>query len=267
MTARLRLILVALILVPITLALIPVQFIAIKMIPKLARRLPVAWHRLMTRLIGIRVIVKGQIPKIRPVMIVSNHVSWMDIPVLGSVMDLCFIAKTEVGEMPVASLLAKLQRSVFVTREDRRGSGEQAKQITGRMLAGDVMVLFAEGTTGDGHRVHAFKSSLFGAAQYAVLEGDGRTVYIQPVAIAYTRLYGMPLGRYHQAEAAWPGNLALLSHARNFLLKGAYDVEVSFGEPIAFERDTKRRKIAADTRKSVRALFNRSMRQRGAELL
>lgn len=263
MIARLRLVLILLLLIPFTLLAIPAQFVILRFLPHRAGLLPLLWHRLAIKLIGVRVRVIGEIPKTRPMMIVANHVSWFDIPVLGSVMEVCFIAKREVDAMPVANLLARLQRSVFVAREDRRGSKDQASEITNRILGRDVMVLFAEGTTGDGHRVKEFKSSLFGAAQFAVAQGEEHAVSIQPVSIAYTRLFGMPLGRYHQAQAAWPGGLELLPHARNFLLKGAYDVEVSFGAPIIFDENSKRREIARLSRETVRTLFNRSMRQPG----
>ena len=263
MIARLRLVLVLLVLAAFTLVAIPLQLAVVWLLPHRAGVLPLIWHRLAIKLIGVRVSVVGELPKTRPVLIVANHVSWFDIPVLGSVMELCFIAKREVGTMPVANLLARLQRSVFVSREDRRGSRDQANEITDRILARDVMVLFAEGTTGDGHRVGEFKSSLFGAAQFAVTKGSEHAVSIQPVSIAYTRLFGLPLGRRHQAEAAWPGVLELLPHARNFLLKGAYDVEVSFGSPIVFSENSRRQEIARQSRETVRKLFVHSMRQRG----
>lgn len=262
MIDRLRLFLALVIIVPVTLIAAPAQYLAVRWFPTRSHLVPMAWHRMVLRLIGMRVVVKGNPELQRPLLMVANHISWIDIPVLGGTTPLSFIAKREVNEMPVANLLARLQRTVFVTREDRRGSVEQARAIAGRMAGGDAMVLFAEGTTGDGHRVQPFKSSLFGAAQFATQEEQTATVWIQPVAIAYTRLHGMPLGRYHQSEAAWPGDVPMASHALNLLTKGAYDVEVTFGKPVAYNAQSKRRDIATRTRNEVRRMFTASMRQR-----
>ena len=131
--------------------------------------------------------------------------SWKDILVLGSVADVVFIAKSEVRGWPVLGWLARLQRSVFVEREARRKTGAQAGEVSRRMLDGEVVVLFAEGTTSDGNRVLPFNSSLFGAATAALPFAPEGKVHIQPVSIAYTALHGMAMGRYHRPVAGWPG--------------------------------------------------------------
>ncbi len=261
MIAYLRLYAVFILLVPITVLLMPVQYVAVIFRWPLAGIIPVYWHRLVVRLIGLRVSVHGEIRRDRPLLIVSNHVSWADIPVLASITELCFIAKSEVDEMPAANLLARLQRSVYVTRDDRRGVERQAREITERLLDGDTMVLFAEGTTGDGNRVGGFKSSLFAAAHFALMEGQTDRVLVQPVSIAYTRLHGIPMGRLHRSQAAWPGTLTLGPHAKNMILKGAWDVDVSVGEPIQFDRTTNRREVASRSHQVIREMFTRSLRR------
>jgi hypothetical protein len=82
------------------------------------------------------------------------------------------------------------------------------------------------------------------------------------VALAYTRLNGLPLGRYHQTRAAWPGDIPLGPHLMTFIASGAYDVEVVFGEPGDFALDTPRKKIADITRRRVRAAFASAIRMR-----
>ena len=106
------------------------------------------------------------------------------------------------------------------------------------------MVLFAEGSTGDGNMVLPFKSTLFGAASMAIAEGAAEQVFIQPVAIVYTRLHGVPLGRRHRPLAAWIGNEDLMPHVKVLLAEGALDVEVHFGEPIAFSKGSNRKETA-----------------------
>ena len=124
------------------------------------------------------------------------------------------------------------------------------------------MVLFAEGTTGDGHRVGPFKSALFGAVHAALQQAHLKSVTIQPVAIAYTKFYGLPLGRLHQARASWPGDVALGPHLIAFILAGAYDVDVVFGAPMTFTEETSRKQISARTHEQVRTAFTQAMRMR-----
>ena len=260
MAANIRLIVVIAVLLPATLAMAVVQIFLIFAFPAKSRRLPLIWHRLALRLIGVRVHVHGRMDNHRPLMLISNHLSWSDIMVLGSVGELCFIAKDEVKSWPGINWLARLQRTVFVNRERKRDAGIQADTIAERLVQGDVMVLFAEGTTGNGHRLLPFKSALFAAPQMALQQAGLEKVSVQPVAIAYNTLHGMPLGRYHQPLAAWPGDVGLTPHLLSFLRLGAFDVDVAFGEAIAFTAGTKRKEIATRAFGETRVLFARMRR-------
>lgn len=246
----------------VTLLLAPAQMLAIRFLPSRAARLPWLWHRLATRLIGMRVQVRGEPSPARPLLLVANHVSWSDILVLGSIMPLSFVAKSEVAGWPAIGWLAKLQRTVYVERARRQESGRQARDIASRLAAGEAIVLFAEGTTGSGHRVMPFKSALLGAVRAA----DAGAVQVQPVAIAYTRLHGLPLGRYHQARAAWPGTTGLPAHLASFLRDGAYDVEVIFGDAEPSDATADRKAVAAKMHGAVRAAHSAAMRMRDARL-
>ena len=115
----------------------------------------------------------------------------MDISVVGSLIDGCFVAKAEIAGWPIFGFLTKLQRSVFVDRRPSR-SVTQRDEIQHRLEAGDSMILFAEGTSSDGNRVLPFKSSLFAVAQRRV---NGRPIMVQPVSVAFSHLDGMPMGR------------------------------------------------------------------------
>ena len=267
MIARIRLYCVIFILAIVTLVLIPIQMVAVKLDLQLARKLPMLWHKIATKLVGLNIRVTGDIPTARPLMIVSNHVSWMDIPVLGSVMELSFIAKSQVNEMTGANFLSRLQRTIYVVREDKRKAGQQAQEITQRMLDGDAVVLFGEGTTHDGNRIGTFKSALLGAAQFALKDDDVDSVLIQPVSIAYTRLHGMPMGRYTRAKAAWYGDMRLGSHAMNIMLQSAWDVEVIFGEPIVFDENSNRRHITKEIQSQVRNNFLTTLHERQNDIV
>jgi len=226
------------------------------------RFLPRLWHRLTLRVLGIRVHLKGAPSRERPLLIASNHVSWTDILVLGSISDVHFIAKAEVRDWPVMGAFARLQRSVFVERERKRSTPEQAREIAGRLANGDPMVLFAEGTTGDGSRVLPFKSTLFGAARLALEGKEESRVLVQPVAIAYLRRNGLPLDRRERGEIAWIGDMDFVPHLMMLLRQGAIDVEVRFGEPLPFSAGADRKSVARAAEAQVRRMLVTSLRQR-----
>ena len=250
-----RLILVLVCVVLLSVILAPLQFAIIKLLPSHSGKIPVFWHRLFLRLIGVRVYLHGQPSRDLPVMIVANHISWSDILILGSIGEFCFIAKHEVDTLPLINFLSRLQRTVFVNRERSRDAGVQADTIAKRLVSGDVMVLFAEGTTGNGNKLLPFKSSLFGAPKLALERGDLDVVHIQPCAIAYNNLHGMPLGRYHQSHAAWPGDIPLGPHLLNFIRQGAFDVDVRFGEAIAMTPSSNRKNVASSAYQAIRKDF------------
>jgi lyso-ornithine lipid O-acyltransferase len=217
------------------------------------------WHGLILRALGMRVHVKGTLSDKRPLLVASNHISWTDIMVLGSMVDVKFIARADMEGWPLIGMLSKLQRTVFIERERKRSSGDQASEIASRMAKGDAMVLFAEGSTGDGNMILPFKSTLFGAASMAISEGAAEQVFIQPVAIAYTRLHGVPLGRRHRPLAAWIGDEDLMPHLRVLLAEGALDVEVHFGEPIAFSKGSNRKETSKLMESQVRGMMQAAL--------
>jgi 1-acyl-sn-glycerol-3-phosphate acyltransferase len=225
------------------------------------RRVPHAWHRMVVRLLGFRVRVTGEIATQRPLLIAANHISWTDIMVLGSLARLNFIAKSELAGWPIIGTFARMQRTVFVEREARRKSGEQAGEIAGRLADGDPMVLFAEGSTSDGNLIRPFKTTLFAAASMALEAGGDRAIAIQPVAIAYTRLHGMPMGRLHRRHAAWIGDRVLLPHIKELLSEGAIDLEVHFGEPVEFRAGSNRKEVAREVEHRVRDMMAAALRR------
>lgn len=253
----------ALLLVAIaTLLMMPFQLLALKTGLFSPGMIPRIWHRMALKALGLRVHVRGKIARRRPLLIASNHISWTDIMVLGSLAEVAFIAKSDVSGWPVFGTLARLQRSVFVERDRKGKSGHQAGEVAGRLAGNDAIVLFAEGSTGDGNHLLPFKSTLFGAARVALGEGKAETVYIQPVAIAYTRLHGMPMGRQHRVVASWIGDADLVPHLLVLLREGAMDVEIKFGQPLEFRAGSDRKQIARRVEKEVRAMMIEALRTR-----
>lgn len=259
MIAAIRIAVVTFAFVVLTLALMPPQYLFIRAGWFLQKKLPLFFHKVVCRLLGLKVHVYGKLAGDRPLLLVANHTSWLDIMVLSSVGEVSFIAKSEVRKWPLFGTFAVLQRSVFVERDRRGRTGEQASEIARRLTEGDIMVLFAEGTTGDGNKVLPFKTSLFGAAQMAVRESGVEKVMVQPVAVAYTRVQGLPMGRYHRPIASWPGDVDLVPHLKGVLKKGAFDVEVHFGEPVPFTAGGDRKQLAKQTEADVRRMLGRAL--------
>lgn len=252
----------------LTLALLPFQTVAVLRGWPLARRLPSFYHRLVCAVLGVRITVVGRPAAARPLLIVSNHVSWLDIPVVTALVPAVFVAKREVAAWPVFGVLARLQRSIFVDRDRRHRTGDATAEIGRRLVGGDAVLLFAEGTTSDGGRVLAFRSALIGAAREAVAaapvrDGSGAEVVIQPLSIAYTGVAGLPLGRTNRAAVAWYGSTPLLPHLWQLVARGAVDVTVSWGAPIRYGPGSDRKAAARLLEARVRAMTVAPARGRG----
>jgi 1-acyl-sn-glycerol-3-phosphate acyltransferase len=223
-----------------TFVLMPVQSLAIRRKWPIAAKLPWYWQRIACAIVGIRVRVDGA-PATTPLLIAANHISWLDISVLGSVLPVSFVAKAEVAGWPVIGTLARPQRTVFIDRTRRSQTASATEAIAERVGRGDVIVLFAEGTTGDGNRVLPFRSALLGAARAA--SGSG-LITVQPVAITYTAIHGVPIGRVDRPMIAWYGDMELPGHFLKLVTTGGLDAVVSFGEPIAFGPGEDRKQVA-----------------------
>lgn len=248
--ASVRLALVALML----LIGIPAQWLALKLGSAWAKRVPILFHRLLLRVIGVRVTVKGTPSPQRPLLVVSNHTSWLDISIIGSLMPLSFIAKSEIAGWPVFGLMAKLQRSIFVDRNRRSATKDVTDSIAERLINGDPLVLFGEGTTNDGNHLLPFRSALLGAARDAIAHGDpAAAVMVQPLALVYCRRDGLPCGRADRPDLAWYGDMDLAPHLWAMLRHAVIDVVIVWGEPERVERKTDRKALAARLESAVRA--------------
>jgi 1-acyl-sn-glycerol-3-phosphate acyltransferase len=223
-----------------TASLMPVQVIGLALRRQWTSKLPVFYHRWCCRILGFRIRVLGTPTAERPVLFAANHISYTDITILGSVIPASFIAKAEVANWPFFGWLAKLQRSVFVDRRVR-STASQRDAISDRLAAGDALILFPEGTSGDGNRVLPFKSALFSSAQ---LGKECPAVIVQPVSLAYTRLDGIPIGRLYRPYFAWYGAVDLAPHIWSMVGLGTVEVVVEFHPP-TFLSDCGSRKALA----------------------
>jgi lyso-ornithine lipid O-acyltransferase len=166
------------------------------------------------RLIGIKVRVIGapaQRQSGRSVMYVSNHSSWVDIPVIGGVLPGCFVAKGDIANWPVISTIARLGRTVFVSRT-RATTGKERDTMRSVLQGGDNLILFPEGTSSDGSRVLPFRTTFFALAEARAWEDRADLPIIQPVSVVYDRLGGLPAGRASRPIFAWYGDMDIASH-------------------------------------------------------
>ena len=255
MLGNIRIFLILLGLIVFLIFLLPLQLIALIALrfglPKPAGYLPMMFHRTVLKLVGIRLTVNGELPKHRPLLLVSNHVSWLDIVILGAMTPLSFVAKSEMLSWPVFGKLAQFQRTVFIQREQRRQSATQANAIAERMAAEEIMVLFPEGTTTDGNTLFPFKTPLFEAARFALVASPVEEALVQPVTIDYSHIHGLPIGRAERPHVAWPGDLSLGESLIPILRVGALDVTVHLGDPLVFTEHSKRKIVSAEASKAI----------------
>jgi len=240
------------------LVLVPIQAVAHALKLPLRLQVPMLFHRIVLIAVGAKVTVRGEPTEHRPVLYVPNHVSWLDIMVLGSLGPMSFVAKSEVANWPVFGYFAKLQRSIFVDRERRHATPQTADEMIERMREGEPVVLFAEGTSSDGNRILRFRPALIGAAEN-LARATGENVWIQPIALAYRRLNGLPAGRQHRPRISWVGDLAMLPHVWSLLKDGAVDVDVIFGNPVSFDPSADRKAIASYLEARVRDLHSAAL--------
>lgn len=238
----------------VTFAIMPFQAILLAVSPKSANRFPRIYHGWSTKLLGLNIVSRGERSTAQPTLFVSNHTSYLDIEVLASLVDVSFIAKSEMMNWPFIGWLAKLQRSVFIDRK-RTNVGEHKSEVAKRLAAGDNLVLFAEGTTSDGNRLLPFKSPLFAVAAEASPE---RPLTIQPVSIMATELDGMPLGRWMRSLYSWYGDMPLLPHAWAALKTGRLTIMVEFHAPFTAEGLT-RKQLAARCQAEIQAGVTRAI--------
>lgn len=223
----------------LTLPLMPVQAVLVACNSPLAARLPVFYHGLCCRILGFRVKRYGT-PAPRPTLFVANHTSYLDIEILGGLIEGSFVAKAEVARWPLFGRLAKLQRTVFIDRRSRR-TAQHRDAIRERLDAGDSLILFPEGTSSNGQRVLPFKSALFSAADYV---RNGVPLTVQPVTVSYLRLDGMPLGRFYRPFFAWYGAMDLAPHLWTMLRLGTVTVTVAFHAPVTLTAFGSRKALA-----------------------
>ena len=214
----------------------------------------IAYSRMVCAMLAVRIHNEGEPPHGRPVLILANHVSWLDILVLTATAPVIFVAKSEVAAWPLIGRVARARGTVFVERQRRRQTAAANAEIARFLGEGQSIVLFAEGTSSDGNRVLPFRSALVGALKDALQQaGVDAGIAVQPLSIAYTRVQGLPMGRYNRPLVAWYGERELVPHVNAFIRCGAVDVTLSWGEPVPYD-GAHRKQVVATLEQAVRSM-------------
>ncbi|WP_420381918.1 lysophospholipid acyltransferase family protein [Novosphingobium sp.] len=199
---------------------------------------PKLFLRLACRLCGARLRVHG-VPLKRDVFFIANHLSWLDIPALGGASGTAFVAKSELASAPVVGWLARINRTVFVSREDRMGVADQINRLREALADNWSITVFPEGTTTDGKSLLPFKTSML-----RVLEPPPAGVMVQPVVLDY----GQDIGEW----IGWIGTESGVSNAKRILSRrGSFPLEVFYLDPFDPRDYPGRKAIAAEARSRI----------------
>ena len=175
------------------------------------------WSQLACRVVGIRVTTRGTMP--RSGLLVSNHLTYLDIIVLSSIWPCVFVAKRDIATWPLFGWLARASGTIFVDREHRLSSPAVVNSVRDAIAKGSVVVLFPEGTSSDGSTVLPFKSALLeSAAQLRC-----------PVAAASVE-YALDSGSVEDEVCYWR-DMTFGPHLLNLFFKREIRANYSFSAP------------------------------------
>jgi 1-acyl-sn-glycerol-3-phosphate acyltransferase len=199
------------------------------------------WPRIFlgwaARIAGARVERVG-VPLRRDVFYISNHLSWIDILAIAGASGSAFVSKAELRQAPIVGWLSTLNRTVFVSREDRMGVAEQINQLRAALEENWSVTVFPEGTTTDGQSLLPFKTPML-----RVLEPPPPGVLVQPVLLDYGAV---------AEEIGWIGFESGVDNAKRLLSrKGNFKLRVCFLEPFFPEEFPGRKAIAAESRRRI----------------
>jgi 1-acyl-sn-glycerol-3-phosphate acyltransferase len=205
-----------------------------------------AWAGQMLRILGVPLRVEGCPPAEGPLLLVSNHLSWLDILVLHAARHCRFVSKSDVKHWPLIGPLATGAGTLYIEREKRRDAMRVVHHMAESLRAGDIVAVFPEGTTGDGEGLLPFHGNLIQAA----ISAD---VPVQPVALRF-------VDRRTGQDSPGPlylGDDTLLGSLWRTLAGPPFEAHVRFGEPEGAQgRD--RRAWAHDLREVIAALRERA---------
>lgn len=214
------------------------------------RSIQILWCRIVCRLAGLRVRAVGTPHTPGPVLYVSNHISYLDIPVLSRRVDAAYVAKSEVAGWPLFGLIARLTGTIFVSRRSAEARA-QRERVRAHLGAGGNLLLFPEGTSTDGTGVAPFKAVLF---DIAGISGPESGVVVQPISLAYTRsVDGTPLIGPYRDLYCWYADMTLLPHLLRVLGLPGVEVVIRYHPPVQPADFANRKELARHCEERIAA--------------
>lgn len=211
-------------------------------------------HAAVLRIAGVRLAVHGAPDASRPLLMVTNHLSYLDIPVLGSVFPFRFTPKQEIASWPGIAALCRVTDAIFVDRRPEKLS-PSAEAVQNALAKGEVVCLFPEATTGNGVRTLPFRSGFFALAETGI---GGQELVVQPAAIAYTHIRRLPVDSSQWPDIAWYGDMELLPHLWKLLGLGRIDASLIFLPPARIKDYGDRKRLAAHCEQAIGAAIEES---------
>jgi len=211
------------------------------------RHLRLRFYRGALRILGIRIHVHREFSPRRPLFVAANHVSYLDIFVLGSLIPAVFVSKQEVRRWPVVGFVAAMQHTIFIARRRSRADSE-IRPIENALNNGHNVVVFPEGTSTNGTSILPFKSALFEAARRA-------NAYVQPVSLVYRERHGGVLSVKDRDFYTWGTDAPFFAHFARLIMRPGVLVEVWIRPTIA--PNTPRKEIAQRAHTRVNAPIRR----------
>jgi lyso-ornithine lipid O-acyltransferase len=205
------------------------------------------FHRIMAALLGLRISIKGTPTSTRPLIVVANHISWLDIIAISSLLPAIFVTQHGVANWPIFGRLAKLSPSIFVNRDRRLEVAETINCISDALTDGEVVVIFPEGTSSDGTNILPFRSALLGAVRETLRKAEYlHSIFIQPVSVAYVG----PKRRL----AAWAreDEIEFVPHLLQVAGLGQIDIALTWEDPISANVSSDRKALSKQLEQTVR---------------
>ena len=228
-----------------TFVMLPVYHIATSLRKTSHAPLALFYLRTLNRILNVRVHVVGKPEGRGPFFLASNHASWLDIPVLGSILPMEFMALGSLQQYHGFGFMARKGRSQFISGAQGRSLLSEREIFETKLRSGVNMAFFPESLIGTGNSLHTFRSSFMG-----MRDEHGASIASIPVSISYSYVHGMPMSRKTRASFGWRGNCSVAATIWNAACLGAMDVVVSFHPPLEDETCVDRPEIARHCQRS-----------------
>lgn len=204
------------------------------------------WLKKVVSIVGITLSVKGESHKESAIW-VANHVSWLDIPIIGSE-GVAFLSKAEVRKWPVIGWLGEKGGTVFIQRGGKNASQKASEKISETIKAGDNILIFPEATTGNGYELKQFHARIFAPA-------IDHQLSVQPIAIRYLDAQG----DFHPA-VFW-GDESFMNNLMSILGASGIHVELTFFPIIEGHKFSERKPLAKHAETQIREVVEKSTNQ------